>query len=89
MFELWVEKARILHNMDMAECIAAFLHLVFCFNLKYPKVSSFKLIEAVAIFQFIERKLKLCATSFRESLLITGLMKVNLNLKALYKAIYM
>ena len=37
-FELWIEKERILQNMQMAESISAFLHLVFTFGLKYPKV---------------------------------------------------
>ena len=38
MFELFVEQVRILENMDLAESISAFLHLVFVFNLRYPKV---------------------------------------------------
>ena len=38
-FELWVEKKRILEQLDMGQCIASFLHLAFCFDLKYPKVS--------------------------------------------------
>lgn len=37
-FELWVEKECIMGNMGLATSIASFLHLVFCFNLKYPKV---------------------------------------------------
>ena len=37
-FELWVEKNRILEQLDMAQCIASFLHLVFVFDLKFPKV---------------------------------------------------
>ena len=37
-FEVWVEKARILGNLDMAQAISSLLQLVFCFNLKYPKV---------------------------------------------------
>jgi hypothetical protein len=36
-FELWVEKQRILEQLDMAQCIASFLHLVFTFDLKFPK----------------------------------------------------
>jgi hypothetical protein len=31
-----VEKEGILFNMDLAECISAFLHLAFCFNLRFP-----------------------------------------------------
>ena len=38
-FELWVEKEGILFDMDLAESISAFLHLTFCFNLKFPKGS--------------------------------------------------
>ena len=37
-FELWVEKECIMGNMGLATSISSFLHLVFCFNLKYPKV---------------------------------------------------
>ena len=37
-FELWTEGKRILHNMDLADALSAFLHLVFTFNLKYPQV---------------------------------------------------
>ena len=35
-FEIWVEKQRILEQLDMAQCIASFLHLVFIFDLKFP-----------------------------------------------------
>ena len=38
MFELYVEQGRILEKMDLAGSISALLHLVFVFNLKYPKV---------------------------------------------------
>ena len=38
MFELYVEQVRILEKMDLAGSISAFLHLVFVFNLRYPKV---------------------------------------------------
>ena len=38
MFELYVEHVRILEKMDLAGSISAFLHLVFVFNLRYPKV---------------------------------------------------
>ena len=37
-FELWAEGKRILHNMDLADALSAFLHLCFTFNLKYPQV---------------------------------------------------
>ena len=37
-FELWTKGKRILHNMDLADALSAFLHLVFTFNLKYPQV---------------------------------------------------
>ena len=37
-FELYVEQVRILEKMDLAGSISAFLHLVFVFNLRYPKV---------------------------------------------------
>ena len=39
-FELWVEKECIMGNMGLATSISSFLHLVFCFNLKYPMVRS-------------------------------------------------
>jgi len=38
-FELWVEKECIMGNMGLATSISSFLHLVFCFNLKYPKTA--------------------------------------------------
>ena len=37
-FELWVEGARLLLNMDINGALAAYLHLCFVFNLKYSKV---------------------------------------------------
>ena len=37
-FELWTEGKRIMQNMDLADALSAFLHLVFTFNLKYPQV---------------------------------------------------
>ena len=37
--ELWVEKKRLIGNLDLAEGIAAFFHLVFVFNLEYPVVN--------------------------------------------------
>ena len=40
-FLLWVEGKGILFDLDMEECISAFLHLVFCFNLRYTKVIYF------------------------------------------------
>ena len=36
-FELYVEKGRILERLDLAGSISALLHLVFAFNIKYPK----------------------------------------------------
>ena len=41
-FELWCEKRKLLGELDLAEAIAAFIHLAFVFDLKYPKVSLFK-----------------------------------------------
>ena len=38
-FELWVERQGLLFDLDLAQCIAAFLHLCFCFGLKYPRES--------------------------------------------------
>ena len=38
-FELWCEKKKLLGDLEMAEAIAAFLHLSFVFNFEYPKVS--------------------------------------------------
>ena len=37
-FEVHAEKEKLLGNLDLAEAIACFLHLVFVFNLEYPKV---------------------------------------------------
>ena len=37
-FELWVEGTKLMGNMDMATAWAAFFHLCFCFDIKYPKV---------------------------------------------------
>ena len=36
-FELWVERERVLENLELEQSISAFLHLAFCFHLKYPK----------------------------------------------------
>ena len=47
-FELWVEKERLLENMELEESISAFLHLVFCYNLTYPK-------EAETICDWLQR----------------------------------
>lgn len=38
MFEVHVEKQRILSNLDLSSAIASLLHLAFVFNIKYPKV---------------------------------------------------
>ena len=38
-FELWTEHAKLLGNMDLISALAAFFHLCFTFDLKYPKVS--------------------------------------------------
>ena len=38
-FELWCEKRKLIGELDLAEAIAAFIHLAFVFDLKYPKVS--------------------------------------------------
>ena len=37
-FELWCERKKLLGDLDMAEAVAAFIHLAFVFDLKYPKV---------------------------------------------------
>ena len=37
-FELWAEKVKLLGNLDFTTAIAAFFHLCFVFDLKYPKV---------------------------------------------------
>ena len=36
--ELWVEKSKVLGNMDLPIALGAFFHLCFVFDLKYPKV---------------------------------------------------
>lgn len=38
-FELWTENDKLLGNMDLFTALAAFFHLCFTFDLKYPKVS--------------------------------------------------
>ena len=38
MFEVWVERQKLLSNLNLASAISSFLHLCFCFDLKYPKV---------------------------------------------------
>ena len=38
MFELWVECDKLIGNLSLSSSIAAFLHLSFVFDLKYPKV---------------------------------------------------
>ena len=38
MFELYVEKVKLMGNLSITESIAAFLHLAFIVDLQYPKV---------------------------------------------------
>jgi len=38
-FEVWVDKMKLLENLTLAQAIASFLHLSFTFNLQYPKES--------------------------------------------------
>ena len=38
-FELWVERTKLLGNLDLPDCIAAFIHLCFTFGLEYPEVN--------------------------------------------------
>ena len=51
-FELWTEGKRILHNMDLADALSAFLHLAFTFNLKYPQVCTHSELIINQSFQF-------------------------------------
>ena len=51
-FELWAEGKRILHNMDLADALSAFLHLAFTFNLKYPQVCTHSELIINQSFQF-------------------------------------
>ena len=37
-FDLWVEKTRLVVNMTLPGAVAALLHLVFIFDLRYPEV---------------------------------------------------
>ena len=39
MFELYVERSKLLGNMNFVTAIAAFFHLYFIMDLKYPKQS--------------------------------------------------
>ena len=41
-FEVWVEQVKLLGNLSISESIAAYLHLVFIFDLEYPKVIIYK-----------------------------------------------
>ena len=43
-----MEKQRILEQLDMAQCIASFLHLVFIFDLKFPE-------KAQTVSDFLQR----------------------------------
>ena len=36
-FELWVERTKLLGNLDLPDSIAAFIHLCFTFGLEYPE----------------------------------------------------
>ena len=38
MFELWVDKTKVLGNLSITQAIASFLHMAFVFDLHYPKV---------------------------------------------------
>ena len=38
MFEVWVEGQKLLGNLNFVTAISSFIHLAFCFDLKYPKV---------------------------------------------------
>ena len=40
MFELFAEGKRMMGNMDIITALAAFFHMAFVFNYKYPKVYS-------------------------------------------------
>ena len=37
-FEIHVEKTKLMGNLNMGEAVAGFLHLAFVFDLKYPEV---------------------------------------------------
>ena len=53
-YELWVEQAKLIGNMDLCTALAAFYHLCFSFNLKYPQVFTFErnFFEIYSIFNF-------------------------------------
>ena len=59
MFELWTEKVKLLGNMDLVSVLAAYFHLCFIFDLKYPKVSIFKH-RLYTAHSKIDRKSTLC-----------------------------
>ena len=37
-FEIWVDEAKYLGNLNIATAIESYIHVAFCFDLKYPKV---------------------------------------------------
>ena len=37
-FEVWVDKMKLLSNLSLTQAIASFLHLAFVFHLQYPQV---------------------------------------------------
>ena len=39
MFEVWVDKTKLLGNLSLTQAIASFLHLAFVFDLQFPKVT--------------------------------------------------
>ena len=38
MFEVWGDGEKLLGNLSLSAAIAAFLHVTFVFNMKFPKV---------------------------------------------------
>ena len=38
-FEIWVDKSKLIGNLSLHSAIATFIHVAFIFNLKYPKVN--------------------------------------------------
>ena len=59
MFKLWTEKVKLLGNMDLVWVLAAYFHLCFIFDLKYPKVSILKH-RLYTAHSKIDRKSTLC-----------------------------
>ena len=75
MFELWTDKKVLLSNLSLTESLAAFLHLSFVTQLKYPQV---KYCHRFVILTALCRKKKRYVISFSADLQLMEMTLVSL-----------